>query len=680
MLTEFYGQIEPNPEVTPNPFATRLVISNSGSGADVVCSLYPRRDATPGSTGYVDVCVNQSSTTAETVSFTPNQSTYFDSWDTQSNINDSASGFCPSFTPLTYNDRSFHNCAIVITIAASGTFTLSGTNAMQPGAVRFFHLANGTASSAASPTPVPVITPTAGPTEVPVSFPADYPLAYEPYVNARVSPQPYVTYYPYTSGPTVNAGAPANYESFQYVNSKGEVLYVPYFPQPSATPNTFIFSVTNTQPGAGANFIGTTAFLPTPTSSPCTYGGGGLTLGPSPNPNSTGSAQAYGICVPSVVQFEASPPSPNPSPTYSAYPGMLDAPGGTNYISAVGGPFPPASRQLMFFKNPMLGIIPSSPTIDPNDADYKAHSGVNGTPAPLLVVGTIAGAPSSGYSYNWVTNGSPSVPLNETCSGTCGTMGISPVFSPADLQIQGQPDCHTEFVYFTLQYVEDLWQADKSNTPACTGPVYQGATITSVAATRLLFSGDGTHSQVTASTISPGIGMIRGQDVLDSRVATFPTGIQIAPPCTNAAWRYPAFGSDAGVGSSCNIGDGIQPPNGAEVFLNETAAHVASCGLDILSQKFWMNMVPGLGHGLFITDTNGGGSTSYYVQNETDRDMTRFGVASSWQLIAKMLNVSIGANGTYSLPISTGSGCINTADIHFLDPSTPNVQGTTIAP
>jgi hypothetical protein len=271
-------------------------------------------------------------------------------------------------------------------------------------------------------------------------------------------------------------------------------------------------------------------------------------------------------------------------------------------------------------------------------------------------------------------------------------MANSPVWVPqVGVQFQGPPDCHAEEVYYSLGYVEDMWQVNKANSPICTGRVYQGATLTSVAATRVPFSGDGTHSQVTASTISPGIGLIRGQDVLDTRVATFPTAIQIAPPCTNNFWRYPAHGSDGGVGSSCS---GTLPPNGAEIMYKwsgasgtpeqvsaQTVAHVLSCNLDPLSQKWWLTLTIGFGHGAFITDTNGGGSTGYYIQTETDRDMTRFGVPSSWQVIAKDMGVSISGDGTYSLPISYGtSNCIAKGDVHFVSPATPNQPISTLAP
>jgi hypothetical protein len=94
-----------------------------------------------------------------------------------------------------------------------------------------------------------------------------------------------------------------------------------------------------------------------------------------------------------------------------------------------------------------------------------------------------------------------------------------------------------------------------------------------------------------------------------------------------------------------------------------------------------MNMAVGFGHGLFITDTNGGATNQYYVQTEADRDMTRFGVPSSWQVIAKDMGVSISGDGTYSLPISFGTnGCIAKGDIHFISPQTPNQPIGTLAP
>jgi len=687
MQPELAAQIAPNYSTAPNPCATTLNLGISSAGADMKFYLYPRSDGA--ATGYVLLAINTSTTTSEGAVFTPNEAVTFTSFESRADMADNTTT-CPGFTADSADRDEYHTCGIGVTVGPSPQATYpslyynSGAPLQAPGSVRLYSLTNGVASTASSPPPVPVgATPTPLPSVSAFPFPSDFPARYQPLVNALLTPAPFTTPFPVPTGTVLTLGTlPTCAEMAPpYYNYFGRKFVVAYCPDASPNPTATSFTATVTYGGGLAfqtivNLIGPT---PSPTSSACH----------SPLTLPQGSTY-YGICVAqgsqvTVIPIDA-PPTPNPAPTYSAYPGMLDTTCGASgtYMSQVGGPFPPASKQCMFLSNPMNGIIPPNAQPDPNDAAMMTASDMAAGPHPLGVVGTIQGG-NGNYAFNWVNAGSPSVPVNETCSGLCGTMTSAVTWLPQDMQVQGATDCHAEEVYFAQQIVEDFWTVD-----ACSPfQVYQGQTISTGAATRLPMSSDGTGSTVTASAISPALGMIRGESVLDTRVATYETTIQFAPDCTSKFYRYPAKGSDGGAGNAgCDHANA--PPDGAFMYYQwngaraypyatiDTLNHILSCNLDPPSTKYWASMTLGYGHGGIISDSNGNGGHAVYVQTSTDRNLTRFGVASAWLVIATETGTAI-SNGSYQIPISHGaSNCIVDTDMHFLSPLTPPVPGTTI--
>jgi hypothetical protein len=214
-------------------------------------------------------------------------------------------------------------------------------------------------------------------------------------------------------------------------------------------------------------------------------------------------------------------------------------------------------------------------------------------------------------------------------------------------------------------------------------PRYEGGTINAQAAGRIYFSGDGGNDQITASGITPEVGLIRPWAWADLTTSTLPSALAVAPKCSSGSHIPPAVGADAGVGSSCT---GIQPPGGARFIYRpsgtttkaQALAHIASCGLDPYSAKYWNTLAV---YGAVIVDTDPF-TSGFSAIFESERDFDKYGYSNPYALIASTIPGSTfnQAAGTYSIPVSTGSGCINLSDLHFVDPGTVFQAGTVYPP
>ena len=650
------------------------------AGADVHTLLVPRTDPSGvmGATGYVLYAWNTGAS-AESFNATANQATDYDEYDTQF-IN---SPGAPQPTPPPADDGSWIRVSINQSYAANATFYGSNSSPnyalyLAPGAIRMISIINSAADPSPSPTAVAVVTPAPTSTPAPAVFPTAFPTAYQYAVNSLLAPAIYpgsiYTPYPFQSAPTLSAGVLSGTLSFFYLRADGTYVFVAYNNTAGGTANL-------TCAGSAVGCFLNQSYIISPTQSP-TPSGYGSFVNVTGNP----AVQYYVLPTPApngfITTIAAGLPTADPAPTVSPYPAATSV-ATPYYLSRVGGPFPPPSKVLNFLQNPMLGQVPDGATLDANDAMWITNSGVQGGPDPFIVGGTIAGDQSNGgYAINYVDNStSDSTPYKLDCgsyAAYCAPLQGLPIWMANDPQRQdGATDYHIVNENFQGDgigpYEDECWIS--------TVPLrYQGASQACHAYARLYMNSDGTNGQVTASGVTPTIGLVKPWDWTDTTTKTFPYALYVSTKCTSAGHLYPSNASDAGAGSSC---PGINPPSGARFIYRTsggtdtkavTLAHIASCGLDAYSAKFWNTLAV---YGAEINDTNHftGGFSVYF---ESDRDIDKYGYSNPYAAIASTLGASLNVGtGTYTFSMSRGtSNCISLSDIHFLAPTTVYQAGT----